>query len=114
MGRKRIFSGLMSLRSHVNQQLKHTQPNHRNWGRLMRLPMNNAHLFVQIFERLCNLYDDMSREFFAKVGQADNLVEQFTTGCKLQYNVIILPRLKEINQSNDIGMIELAHDLHFL
>ncbi len=38
-------------------------------------------------------------------------MEQFAAGTKLEDDVVILPRLGEIDQSDNVGMIELPHDL---
>jgi len=78
------------------------------------LPMDNSALLVEVFQGVGNLRDDMSRQVLAKVRESHNLVEQLATGCQLENDVVVLPRLGEIDQFNDIGVIKLSHDLYFL
>lgn len=73
--------------------------------------MDDAALLVKIFKRLGNLDDDVSREVFAKVGKADDLVEEFTTGGELEDNVVVGLGLGKIDELDDVGMIKLLHNL---
>lgn len=75
--------------------------------------MNNALVFVQILERLGNLDNDVSRQLFAKVGEANNLVEQLATRSKLENNVVVRFRLGKVNQLDDVGVVKLSHNLDF-
>lgn len=43
--------------------------------------MHDALFLVEIFECLRDLDNDVSREIFAEVGEADNLVEELSTWC---------------------------------
>lgn len=40
-------------------------------------------------------------------------MEELATGAQLQYDVIVLFRFGEVDQADDIGMVQLAHDLNF-
>lgn len=40
-------------------------------------------------------------------------MEQLATRAQLEYDVIVLARLGEINELDDVGMVKLAHDLYF-
>jgi len=41
--------------------------------------MHNTSFFMQVPDASCDLQNDMSREFFAEVGQLDDLVKQFSS-----------------------------------
>jgi hypothetical protein len=41
-------------------------------------------------------------------------VEELATGSKFQHNVVVLPRLGEVDELDDVGVVELTHDLHLL
>jgi hypothetical protein len=60
------------------------------------------------------LNDDVSTEVFAEIGQTHNLVEKFSAWTQLKYDVIILSRLGEIDEADNIWVIQLPHDLNFL
>ena len=55
----------------------------------------------------------MSTEIFAEVGQPNDLVEELATRAEFQNDVVVLARLGEIDQPDDIRVIYLSHDLHF-
>jgi hypothetical protein len=74
--------------------------------------MHDTSILVQVFQRLGDLHDDMSRQVLAKVGQANDLVKQFATGTELQDDVVVLAGFGEVDELDDIGVIELTHDLH--
>lgn len=75
--------------------------------------MNDSGFFVEILNRVRDLADDMSAEIFAKVGQSHDLMKQFTPGAKFKDYVIVLGRLREVDQFDDIGVVEVAHNLYF-
>jgi hypothetical protein len=75
--------------------------------------MNNAFLFMQILQSLGNLGDNVPREMFAKVGEANDLMEELSTRGQLKNDVIILPRFRKVYEFDDVGMIQLSHDLNF-
>lgn len=54
--------------------------------------MNDSSFFVQILERLGNLGYDMSGKIFAEIGQADDLVEEFTAWTEFEDDEVILSR----------------------
>lgn len=76
--------------------------------------MHNTFLLMQILQRLGHLRYDVTREVFAEVGEPHDLVEQFATWCKLQYDVVVLFRFGEVDELDDVGVIKLAHDLNLL
>jgi hypothetical protein len=53
----------------------------------------------------------MTTEILTKVGQADDLVEEFSAWAELEDNVIVLARLRKLDQFDDIRVIDLAHNL---
>lgn len=55
----------------------------------------------------------MSTEIFTEVCQPNNLVEELATRAELENDVVVLGRLGEVDQLDDIGVIYLSHDLHF-
>jgi len=75
--------------------------------------MYNTGILVKVFQCIRHLDNDMSGEVFAKVRQADNLVEKLATWAELEDDVVVLSRLGEIDQADDVGVVELAHDLDF-
>ena len=76
--------------------------------------MDNTLLLVQVLQRLGYLCDDMPGQVLAEVGQADDLMEQFSSGCELQDDIIVLLRLGEVNEFHDAGVVQLPHYLDFL
>jgi hypothetical protein len=56
----------------------------------------------------------MSAEIFAEVGESDDLMEELAARTQLQDDVVVLLGFGEVDQSDDIGMIKLTHDLDFL
>lgn len=54
----------------------------------------------------------MSGQLFTEVCQADDLVEQLATGGKFEDDVVVLPRFGEFNELDDVGMVELSHNLN--
>lgn len=74
--------------------------------------MDSAAFFVQVLEGLCDLHNDMSRQFLAEVSEADDLVEQLAAVRQLENNVVVLPRLGKFDELDDVRVVELAHDLH--
>ena len=77
-------------------------------------PMYNSSLLVQIIKCLCHLHDDVPREIFAKVSQTDDLVEEFAARTQLQDDEVVLPAFREVDEADDVGVLQLAHDLDFL
>lgn len=75
-------------------------------------PVDNALLLVQVLERSGDADDDMARQLFAEVGQSYDLVEQLATGGQLQDDVVVLLGLGKFDELDDVGVIELAHDLN--
>lgn len=55
----------------------------------------------------------MSTEVLAEVGQPDNLMEEFAARAELEHNVVILTGFGEVDEFDNIGMVELSHDLYF-
>lgn len=76
--------------------------------------MNHTRGLVEVLDGLGDLGDDMATEILREIGQTDDLVEQLPTGAEFEDDVIILARLGEVDEFNDVGMVDLSHDLHFL
>ena len=76
--------------------------------------MHNAFIFMHILHCLGDLEDNVSTKVLTEVCQANDLVEKLTARAKLQDDVIILTGLGEVNQLDDIGMIQLSHNLNLL
>lgn len=74
--------------------------------------MHDTCLLVQILQRLGDLDNDVSREVLAEVGQANDLVEELATRTKFEDQVVVLPRFGEVDQFDDVGVVQLAHNLH--
>lgn len=73
--------------------------------------MDDATFFMQIQQCFCDLSNDMTTQVFAEIGQTNDLMEQFASRAQLKHDIVILPRFGKVNQSDDIGMIKLSHDL---
>ena len=41
-------------------------------------------------------------------------MEELSAGCQLQYDVVILFRFGEFDELNDVGVVQLPHDLDLL
>lgn len=76
--------------------------------------MHHAFVLVQVFHGFRNLRNDVSTEILAEVGQPDDLMEELAARAKLQDNVVVLTGFGEVDEFDDIGMVELSHDLDFL
>lgn len=76
--------------------------------------MNDAPLLMQVLQRLCNLCDDVPRQFLTEVCETDDLVKQFAAGRQFEDYVVVLARLGEVDEFDDVGVVDLAHDLNLL
>lgn len=54
----------------------------------------------------------MPGELLAEVREADDLVEQLAARRQLEDDVVVLPRLREVDELDDVRVIDLSHDLH--
>jgi hypothetical protein len=68
---------------------------------------------MEVFYRLGDLYDDMTSQILAEVGQTHDLMEQLAAGTQLQDDVVKLRRLGELDEFDNIWVIQLAHYLDF-
>ena len=75
--------------------------------------MYDSSVLVEIFQCFGNLQDDVTRKVFAKVRQTHNLVEELSTRTQLENNVVVLASFREFHQRDDVGVVELTHDLDF-
>ena len=66
---------------------------------------------MKIFKSLGYLSDDMARQILAKVGKSDNLMEKLAAWRKLEDDVIEFLRLGKLDEFDDVGMVQLPHDL---
>jgi hypothetical protein len=66
---------------------------------------------MEILDGFCDLDDDVTAEVFTEIGQAHNLMEQLAPWTQFQYDIIVLARFGEFDQFDNIGVIELSHDL---
>ena len=82
-------------------------------GGWLTLPMNNASLLVQILKRIRHLHDHVSAQVFAKVRQANDLVEELASRAQLEDEEVVLLGLGELDQADNVGVIQLSHDLNF-
>ncbi len=76
--------------------------------------MHHAFVLVQVFHSIRDLRNDMSTEILAEVGQPDDLMEELAARAELQDNVVVLTRFGEVDEFDDIGMVQLSHDLNLL
>jgi hypothetical protein len=54
------------------------------------------------------------RKILGEVGQADDLVEQLATRTQLENDVVVLLGFGEVDEFDNVGVIELAHNLDLL
>jgi hypothetical protein len=66
---------------------------------------------MEILDGFGDLDDDVTAEVFTEIGQAHNLMEQLAPWTQFQNDIIVLARLGEFDQFDNIGVIELSHDL---
>jgi hypothetical protein len=76
--------------------------------------MDDSGFLMQVFQCFCNLENYMTRKIFAEVCKANNLMEQFSARTEFENDKVVLARLVEINQLDDVGVIQLSHNLNFL
>ena len=69
---------------------------------------------MQILQGRRNLKNNVSRKVFAKIGKTHDLVEELAAGAELEDDVVVLTRLGEVNELDDVRVVELPHDLDFL
>jgi hypothetical protein len=69
---------------------------------------------MQILQCLSNLHNDVPRKLLAKVRQTNDLVKEFASGTKFEDDIVILPALGEVDESNNVWMVKLSHDLNLL
>lgn len=77
------------------------------------VPMHNSGSLVEILNCLGDLHNNMATELFTEVGQSHDLMEQLATGAEFEDDIVVLTRLGETNQLDDIRVVKIAHDLHF-
>lgn len=75
--------------------------------------MDDSCLFVKILQRLGNLGNDMPRKIFTEVGKTHDLMEQLATRAELKDDVVVLFGLGKVDQFDDVGVIQLSHNLDF-
>lgn len=76
--------------------------------------MHHASDLVEIFQSLGHLYDDVPRQVLAEVSEADDLVEELAAWRKLENDVVVLFGFGKVDEVDDVGVFELAHDLDLL
>lgn len=76
--------------------------------------MNNPGCLMKVFNGFGDLFNDVSAEVLTEIGQSHDLVEELASGAKLQDDVVILSGFGEVDQLDDIGVVEVAHNLDFL
>jgi len=76
------------------------------------VPMNDPGFFMQILQCTGNLNNDMARKIFAEVSEANDLMEELASWTKLKDDEVILSGLGELDQLDNVGMIELTHNLN--
>lgn len=72
--------------------------------------MNDTLLFVQVLQSLGDLDDDVTRKVLAKVRELHDLVEELAARCQLKDNVVVLLGFGEIEEADDVGVVEFAHN----
>lgn len=76
--------------------------------------MNDPLFFMQILKRFSYLNDYVPTQVLAKVGQSNYLVEELSARAQFQNDEVVLRRLRERNEFDDIRMVQLSHYLDFL
>lgn len=56
----------------------------------------------------------MPTEIFTKIGETNNLVEEFATRTEFEDDKVILPRFGKVHQAHNIRVVELSHNLYLL
>lgn len=74
--------------------------------------MHHAFVLVQVFHSFCHLRYYMPTEVLAEVGQPDNLMEELAAGAELEDDVVVLTGFGEVDEFDNVGMVELSHDLY--
>jgi hypothetical protein len=69
---------------------------------------------MQVFNGFGYLLNDVSAQILAEVGQSHDLVEELASGAELQNDVVVLSGFREIDQLDNIGVVEVAHNLNLL
>jgi hypothetical protein len=67
--------------------------------------VNHTLLLVQVEQGLGDLNDDVAAQIFAKVGQADDLMEKFTPWAQLKDDKVVLSRLGERHELDNVWVI---------
>ena len=75
--------------------------------------MHNTGLLMSVQKCVCHLFDDVSGKVLAEVRKADNLVEEFATWAEFEDDVVILFGFGELDKLDDVGVVNLSHDLDF-
>ncbi len=68
---------------------------------------------MQILQGLSDLYDDVTTQIFAEVGQSNNLMEELASWAEFKDDVVVLARFGKVDELDNIRVIQLPHDLHF-
>ena len=76
--------------------------------------MDYALLLVQVEQRVGDLSYDVARELLAEVGEAHDLVEELAAGRQLEDDVVVLARLGELDELDDVRVVQVPHDLNLL
>lgn len=76
--------------------------------------MHDASDLVEVLQGPGDLDDDVPRQVLAEVGEPDDLVEQLAARCQLEDDVVVLFRFGKVDEVDDVGVFQLAHDLNLL
>lgn len=74
--------------------------------------MHNTSFFMQILQSVGHLRDDVTCQVFAKVRKTDDLMEELAAGAQLQDDIIVLAGFGEVDEADNVGVVELPHDLN--
>lgn len=66
---------------------------------------------MKILDGFGDLDDNVTAEVFTEIGQAHNLMEQFAPWTQFQNDIVVLARLGEFDEFDNIRVIELSHNL---
>ena len=69
---------------------------------------------MKVFNGVGDLSNDVTAQIFAEIGQSHDLMEKLAPRAEFQNDVVVLARFGEIDQLDDIGVIQVAHNLDLL
>lgn len=54
----------------------------------------------------------MTTQILAEIGQPNNLMEELASWAEFENNIIVLARFGKVNEADNVGVVQLSHDLY--